>query len=67
VFEDFLFSSELLHTKADDIFTALYTYLNKHNVSWKKCVGLSTDGEKAMADNKTGIQTRVKAVAPEVK
>nr|XP_034997000.1 zinc finger BED domain-containing protein 5-like [Zootoca vivipara] len=67
VFEDFLFSCELLHTKADDIFTALNNYLNEHDVTWKKCVGLSTDGAKAMAGNKTGLQTRVKAVAPEVK
>jgi hypothetical protein len=58
VFEDFLFPCELLHSKADNIFTALNNYLNEHDVSWKKCVGFSTDGAKAMADNKAGLDIR---------
>lgn len=67
ILEDFLFSCELLHTTADDIFNALNDFLNKHSVAWTKCVGISTDGAKSMAGNKTGLQARIKAVAPEMK
>lgn len=67
IYEDFLFSCELLHTTAEDIFTALNDFFNEHEVAWTKCVGLSTDGAKSMAGNKTGLQARIKAVAPEVK
>lgn len=67
IFEDFLFSCELLHTTAEDIFTALNDFFNEHDIPWTKCVGLSTDGAKSMAGNKTGLQARVKAVAPQVK
>ncbi|XP_072381911.1 zinc finger BED domain-containing protein 5-like [Diabrotica undecimpunctata] len=67
ILEDFLFSCELLHTTAADIFTALNDFFNKHDVTWTKCVGLSTDGAKSMADHKAGLQARVKAVSPEVK
>lgn len=67
IFEDFLFSCELLHTTAVDIFTALNDFFNEHDIAWTKCVGLSTDGAKSMAGNKAGLQTRIKAVAPEVK
>lgn len=67
IFEDFLFSCELLQTRAEDIFTALNDFFNKHDITWTKCVGLSTDGAKSMAGHKTGLQARVKAVAPEVK
>ncbi|XP_072379451.1 zinc finger BED domain-containing protein 5-like [Diabrotica undecimpunctata] len=67
ILEDFLFSCELLHTTAADIFTALNDFFNKHDVTWTKCVGLSTDGAKSMAGHKAGLQARVKAVAPEVK
>ncbi|XP_072395247.1 zinc finger BED domain-containing protein 5-like [Diabrotica undecimpunctata] len=37
------------------------------DITWTKCVGLSTDGAKSMAGHKAGLQARVKAVAPEVK
>ncbi|XP_072384355.1 zinc finger BED domain-containing protein 5-like [Diabrotica undecimpunctata] len=66
ILEDFLFSYELLHTTAADIFTALNDFFNKHDVTWTKCVSLSTDGAKSMAGHKAGLQARVKAVAPEV-
>ncbi|XP_072381219.1 zinc finger BED domain-containing protein 5-like [Diabrotica undecimpunctata] len=67
ILEDFLFSCKLLHTTAADIFTALNDFFNKHDVTWTKCVDLSTDGTKSMAGHKAGLQARVKAVAPEVK
>ncbi|XP_072384381.1 zinc finger BED domain-containing protein 5-like [Diabrotica undecimpunctata] len=67
ILEDLLFSCELLHTTAAGIFTALNYFFNKHDVTWTKCVGLSTDGKKSMANHKAGLQACVKAVAPEVK
>lgn len=53
IFEDFLFSCELLHTTAEDIFTVLNDFFNEHDIAWTKCVGLSTDEAKSMAGNRT--------------
>lgn len=35
--EDFLFSCELMHTSAEDIFQAVDGFLNKHHISWENC------------------------------
>jgi len=67
VIEDFLFSHELLHTKAADIFKALDDFFNLHEIRWEKCVGVCTDGASAMAGWKTGLQAKVKEVAPKMK
>ncbi|XP_072401629.1 zinc finger BED domain-containing protein 5-like [Diabrotica undecimpunctata] len=60
ILEDFLFSCELLHTTAADILTALNDVFNKNDVTWTKCVSLSTHGAKSMAGHKAGLQARVK-------
>lgn len=54
IFEDFLFSWKPLHTTAGYIFTALSNFVNEHDITWIKCVGLSTDGAKSI--HKTGLQ-----------
>ncbi|KAK7916308.1 hypothetical protein WMY93_012069 [Mugilogobius chulae] len=35
-----------------------------HEIEWAKCVGLSTDGARAMVGRLTGVVKRVKDVAP---
>lgn len=65
--EDFLMLCELLHTTAEAIFNELDNFFKKHNIAWSKCVGLSTDGAKAMSGQQTGLHARIKVVAPNVK
>ncbi|XP_050528105.1 zinc finger BED domain-containing protein 5-like [Daktulosphaira vitifoliae] len=67
LFEDFLFSCELLHTSAKDIFEAIDKFFTEHGIRWEKCVGITTDGAAAMSGYKTGLLGRVKEVAPQVK
>lgn len=67
LFEDFLFSCELLHTSAKDIFEAIDKFFTDHGIRWEKCVGITTDGAAAMSGYKTGLLGRVKEVAPQVK
>ncbi|KAL4152759.1 hypothetical protein QTP88_000592 [Uroleucon formosanum] len=65
LFEDFLFSCELLHTSAKDIFEAIDKFFTEHGIRWEKCVGITTDGAAAMSGYKTGLLGRVKKVAPQ--
>jgi len=67
LFEDFLFSYELLRTSAKDIFEAIDKFFTEHGIRWEKCVGITTDGAAAMSGYKTGLLGRVKEVAPQVK
>jgi len=67
LFEDFLFSCELLHTSAKDIFEAIDKFFTEHGIRWEKCVGITTDGAAAMSGYKNGLLGRVKEVAPQVK
>lgn len=64
---DLLFSCELLHTSAKDIFEAFDMFFTKHSVRWEKCVGITTDGAATMSGYKTGLLGRVKKVAPHEK
>lgn len=64
--EEFLFCKPLVsNTKAEDIFNVINEYIMKAGISWSKCVGLCTDGAKAMSGHLSGLGARIKKVAPE--
>ncbi|XP_074039499.1 zinc finger BED domain-containing protein 5-like [Leptinotarsa decemlineata] len=64
--EEFLFCKPLeSNTKAEDIFNVINEYIMKAGISWFKCVGLCTDGAKAMSGHLSGLGARIKKVAPE--
>ncbi|KAL0879427.1 hypothetical protein ABMA27_003178 [Loxostege sticticalis] len=54
-------------TKGEDIFNTINDFIEKHGIDWTKCVGISTDGAKAMTGRISGLISRIKNLAPEVK
>lgn len=65
LYEDLLFSYELIHTKGDDIFNAIDQFFSQYGISCKKCVGITSAG--AMSGYKTGLLGQLKAIAQNVK
>ena len=65
IHEDVLFCKHLpSHTTAETIFETLNGFMVSNEIDWTKCVGLSTDGARAMVGRLTGVVKRVKDVAP---
>ena len=66
--EELLFCKSLpLRTTAEDIFNLLDAYICDHGIGWENCRGVCTDGAAAMTGRKSGLVTRVQAVAPHAK
>lgn len=64
--EEFLFCKPLeSNTTAENMFNVIDLYVLKLGVPWQKCVGICTDGAKAMYGHLTGLAAKVKKVAPE--
>ena len=66
IFEDFLFISSLVHTTAEEVFNSLNEFTTSHDIDWLKCVGISTDGARAMSGKLTGLVARIKEIIPSV-
>ena len=66
IFEDFLFISSLVHTTAEEVFNCLNEFITSHDMDWLKCVGISTDGTRAMSGKLTGLVARIKEIIPSV-
>ena len=43
----------------------LDTFVRSNGLIWSKCVGICTDGAKAMTGRHSGVVTRLQAVAPD--
>lgn len=68
VIEEFLFCKPLeSNTTAELIFKVIDEYVLKIGIPWFKCIGLCTDGAKAMSGRLTGLAAKIKEVAPECK
>lgn len=65
MYEDLLFSYELMHTKGEDIYNAIDQFFSQHGISCEKCVGITSAG--AMSGYKTGFLGQLKAVAQNAK
>ena len=65
--EDFLFCKPLQTstTTAADIFDLIDNFFKEHSIEWEKLCGVS-DGAPAMLGCKSGFQSLVKKVSPEV-
>lgn len=63
--EEMLFCQPLkTSTTGQDIFDSLDSFIRKNGIDWSKCVGLTTDGARAMSGKYTGLVAKVKEVAP---
>lgn len=63
--EEMLFCQPLkTRTTGQDIFDSLDSFIRENGINWSKCVGLTTDGARAMSGKYTGLRAKVKEVAP---
>ena len=53
-------------TKGKDIFNIVDEFFKKNNLEWSKLVGCATDGAPVMLGRKSGFQSYIKAVSPEI-
>ena len=66
--EDFLFCQILItRTTAEHIFLLLNTFMEENCLDWKKCVGVCTDGARAMTGRHNGVAARISEVATEMR
>lgn len=66
IHEDILFCKPLpTRTTGQEIFGLIDSFIRSHGITWTKCVGICTDGAKAMTGRHSGVVTRVQAVAPD--
>jgi len=64
--EEFLFCESLpSRTTANEIFQKIDGFMAENDIPWKKCVGVCTDGARALTGKHIGVVTRIKKVAPE--
>jgi hypothetical protein len=55
IIEDLLFCRSLIHTTAEEVYNSLNEFLTSSGIQWSKCVGISTDGARAMSGRLTGL------------
>ncbi|XP_078252890.1 LOW QUALITY PROTEIN: zinc finger BED domain-containing protein 5-like [Rhinoraja longicauda] len=55
------------HTTGEEIFNIMDEFMQQNKLDWKRCVGISTDGGKAMVGCKKGLVSRIKTIAPDAK
>ncbi|KAK1897528.1 Zinc finger BED domain containing protein 5 [Dissostichus eleginoides] len=66
--EEFLFCQPPeTRTTAELIFQLLDAFVQENGLEWKKCVGVCTDGARAMTGRHSGVAARIKEVAPEMR
>nr|XP_022902365.1 zinc finger BED domain-containing protein 5-like [Onthophagus taurus] len=63
--EDFLFCQPLqTHSTGGEIFKCVNNFIETNNIEWTKCIGICTDGSRAMSGTVRELQGLVKDVAP---
>ena len=68
IMEDLLFCKLILtNCKAHELFAILNNFFQENNLEWKYCVGLCTDGARAMSGRFGGLRALVQGVAVDTK
>ena len=65
--EDLLLCKPLkTHTTGECIFELIDSFFEEHNISWKDCSSVCTDGEAAMTGIYSGVVSRMKCKNPKI-
>ena len=68
IVEDLLFCKLILkNCRAHELFAILNNFFQENNLQWKYCVGLCTDGVRAVSGRFGGLRTLVQGVAVDAK
>lgn len=62
--ENFLCCESIIRGTSDEIFNTLNTYITKKGIEWSKCVGISTDGARAMCGRNSSVITKIHEINP---
>ncbi|KAJ1137675.1 hypothetical protein NDU88_004073 [Pleurodeles waltl] len=62
IIEDLLFCRYLIHTTAEEVFSTFNEFLTSNGIQWSKCIGISTDGTRAMSGRLTGLVARIREI-----
>lgn len=63
--EDLLLCTPLeTNTTGEEIFKVIDCYMTKHNIDWKKCIDVHSDGAAAMVGKIKGTVSKIKNIAP---
>ncbi|XP_063302509.1 zinc finger BED domain-containing protein 5-like [Pelobates fuscus] len=62
--EDILFCEPIIRGTSEAIFETLDTYIKSKEMHWMNCVGICTDGARAMCGKKSGVVTRILKLSP---
>ncbi|CAI6344305.1 unnamed protein product [Macrosiphum euphorbiae] len=64
--EDFLCCEPIIRGTSDEIFNTLNTYITAKGIEWTKCVGLCTDGARALCGKNSSVITKIREINPNV-
>lgn len=67
IFEDILFCEPIIRGTGEIIFDTLDNYITLKKLDWKNCVGICTDGARAMCGKYSGVVTRCLQKCPNAK
>ncbi|XP_069063693.1 zinc finger BED domain-containing protein 5-like [Pleurodeles waltl] len=62
IIEDLLFCRYLIHATAEEVFSTFNEFLTSNGIQWSKCIGISTDGARAMSGRLTGLVARIREI-----
>ncbi|KRY26810.1 Zinc finger BED domain-containing protein 5 [Trichinella spiralis] len=62
--EDILFCEPIIRGTSEEIYETLDAYVKSKELDWRNCVGICTDGARAMCGKNSGVVTRVLKQSP---
>lgn len=62
--EEMLFCEPIMRGTSKEIFDKLYTFIRAKGLEWGKCIGVCTDGARAMCGRNSGVVTKILKLSP---
>uniref|UniRef100_A0A2S2Q132 Zinc finger BED domain-containing protein 5 n=1 Tax=Sipha flava TaxID=143950 RepID=A0A2S2Q132_9HEMI len=60
--EDFLCCEPIIRGTSNEIFNTLNNYVTAKGIEWSKCIGLCTDGARAMCGRNSSVITKIREI-----